>query len=250
MWIWEMDFLCTEAVSRAVEHYGETQNFVTSCYSHQTGSARIFPFQKATLINQSHTGKCRHFLFGEQNMKWSHFELYHCVQSLGNISKHLCTKLQAFRCKQFFSISREMLKVDQRATPSLFVNCLWILYLVFSADIWQKIRDLTKRYIMSLSYYLSTSCRNCLTICRPVLPALFRGQIRTKVYKRTVPVREPADSSSKPLVADITVYTQNNNLKALQPCVMALGRSIYNSITSKRVTKATCLFILYDEYIL
>ena len=36
--------------------------------------------KKAAQINQLRTGKCWHFLFGEQNRKWRHFRLHHSVQ--------------------------------------------------------------------------------------------------------------------------------------------------------------------------
>ena len=72
-------------------NYGQ-ENAGTSCLASKTGSDDIFDFtivigipnyplpEKTARIDQLQAGKCWHFLFGEQNRKWSHFELHHCVQ--------------------------------------------------------------------------------------------------------------------------------------------------------------------------
>ena len=95
-----------KAVYQNAGHYGEVENVVTSCFVCQTGSASIFllvidwfvrltftivfiiprnPFpEKTAQINQLRTGKCWHFLFGEQNRKWRHLGLHHSVPHAEN----------------------------------------------------------------------------------------------------------------------------------------------------------------------
>ena len=65
------------------------ENAGISCWASKTGSDDILGFtivfvipthphpEKTATINQLRTGKCWHFLFGEQNRKWWHFRLHH-----------------------------------------------------------------------------------------------------------------------------------------------------------------------------
>ena len=68
------------------------KNVGTSCLASKSWSDDISGFiivfripryplpEKTAGINQLQTGKRRHFLFDEQNRKWSHLELHHRVQ--------------------------------------------------------------------------------------------------------------------------------------------------------------------------